>query len=154
YAPNGAQNASFFSQIEGYDDVHPEDPDGPDGPKKAPEPKAKEMSGLKVVDDYTFTVTLKAPFSIFPTMLGYSAFYPMPDAFFQMDPDEFGRQPIGNGPVKFVSWQDNVEIKLTRFDEYTLDDKVKIKDVVVKLYQDDTAAYNDLLAGNLDFLQQ
>lgn len=154
YAPNGAQNASFFSQIEGFADVHPEDPDGPDGPKKAPEPKAKEMSGLKVVDDYTFTVTLSAPFSIFPTMLGYSAFYPMPDVFFTMDPDEFGRKPIGNGPVKFVSWQDNVEIKLTRFDEYTLDDKVKIKDITVKLYQDDTAAYNDLLAGNLDFLQQ
>jgi oligopeptide transport system substrate-binding protein len=112
------------------------------------------MSGLKVVDDYTFTATLAAPFSIFPTKLGYSAFYPLPDAFFSSTPEAFGKKPIGNGPVKFVSWTDNVELKLTRFDEYTLDDKVKIKDVTVKMYQDDTAAYADLQSGNLDFQQQ
>ncbi|MEV1288496.1 ABC transporter substrate-binding protein [Micromonospora sp. NPDC049679] len=154
YSPNGAQNGSFFSQIEGFSDVHTEDPDGPDGAKKAPEPKAKVMSGLKVVDEHTFTVTLGAPFSIFPTMLGYSTFMPLPDAFFTSKPEEFGKKPVGNGPVKFVSWQDNVELKLTRFDDYSLDDKVKIKDVTVKLYQDDTAAYNDLLSNSLDFQQQ
>ena len=153
YSPNGAQNASFFGDIAGFTDVNTQDPDE-DGPKKAPEPKAKTMSGLKVVDDYTFTVTLAAPFSIFPTKLGYSAYMPLPDAFFTGTTDAFGKKPIGNGPVKFVSWQDNVEIKLTRFDDYTLDDKVKVKDVTYKLYQEDTAAYNDLLSGNLDFMDQ
>ncbi|MEJ3743791.1 ABC transporter substrate-binding protein [Actinomycetes bacterium KLBMP 9797] len=153
YTPNGAQGASFFSEIEGYADVTSVDPDD-DGPKKAPEPKAKEMSGLKVVDETTFTVTLTKPFSIWPTKLGYSAFVPMPDSFFTGDPAAFGKKPIGNGPVKFVSWTNNVDIKLTRVDDYTLSDKVKIKDVTVKLYQDDNAAYNDLLANNLDFMQQ
>ena len=112
------------------------------------------MSGLKVVDDWNFEVTLNAPTAVFPTKLGYSAFMPLPDAFFSQKPEEFGKKPIGNGPVKFVSWQDNVEIKLTRFDDYSLRDKMKIKDVTVKIYQDDTAAYNDLVSGNLDFLQQ
>ena len=154
YVPNGAQNASFFADIQGFDDVYTEDPDGPDGPKKAPEPKAKDMSGLKVVDDWNFEVTLSAPTSVFPTKLGYSAFMPLPDAFFSAAPADFGKKPIGNGPVKLVSWQDDVEIKLSRFDDYSLRDKMKIKDVTVKIYQDDTAAYNDLLAGNLDFQQQ
>jgi oligopeptide transport system substrate-binding protein len=153
YSPNGAQNGSFFSDIAGFADVHTEDPDQ-DGPKKAPEPKAKTMSGLKTVDDYTFEVTLGAPFSIFPTKLGYSAYMPLPDAFFTSTPEAFGKKPIGNGPVKFVSWQDDVEIKLTRFDEYTLQDKVKVKDVTVKMYQDTSAAYNDLVSGTLDFLEQ
>ncbi|TDC30366.1 ABC transporter substrate-binding protein [Micromonospora sp. 15K316] len=153
YSPNGAQNASFFADIQGFADVQSEDPDA-DGPQKAPEPKAKEMSGLKVVDDYTFEVTLSAPTAVFPTKLGYSAFVPLPDVFFTQTPDEFGKKPVGNGPVKFVSWEDDVMIKLTRFDDYTLRDKMKIKDVDVKLYQEDTAAYNDLLAGNLDFQQQ
>jgi oligopeptide transport system substrate-binding protein len=153
YSPNGAQSGTFMSDIAGYTDVHTDDPDA-DGPKKAPEPTAKTMKGLKVVDDTTFEVTLNAPFSIFPTKLGYSAFMPMPDAFFTGTPEAFGKKPIGNGPVKFVSWQDNVEIKLTRFDDYTLDDKVKIKDVTVKMYQDPTAAYNDLVSGSLDFMQQ
>jgi len=153
YSPNGAQNSSFFSDIEGFADVNTADPDD-DGPKKAPEPKAKTMSGLKVVDDTTFTATLSAPFSIFPTKLGYSAFMPLPDVFFTQTPEEFGKKPVGNGPVKFVSWTDNVEIKLTRFDDYTFPDKVKIKDVTVKMYQQDTAAYADLQSGNLDFQQQ
>jgi oligopeptide transport system substrate-binding protein len=153
YSPNGAANGTFFNDIQGYSDVHTEDPDG-EGAKKAPEPTTDKMSGLKVVDDHTFEITLNSPFSIFPVKLGYSAFMPLPDAFFTSTPDEFGKKPIGNGPVKFVSWQDNVEVKLTRFDDYTLDDKVKIKDVTVKLYQEDTAAYNDLLSDNLDFQQQ
>ncbi|HET6533047.1 MAG TPA: ABC transporter substrate-binding protein [Actinoplanes sp.] len=153
YSPNGAQNGSFFSDIQGFTDVHTEDPDG-EGPKEAPEPTVKEMSGLKVVDDTTFEVTLASPFSIFPVKLGYSAFMPLPDAFFTQTPEVFGKKPIGNGPVKFVSWQDNVEVKLTRFDDYTLDDKVKIKDVTIRMYQEDTAAYNDLVSGTLDFQQQ
>lgn len=154
YSPNGAQNSSFFSDIEGFSDVNTVDPDGPEGPQKAPEPKTDKMSGLKVIDDWTFQVTLSAPTAVFPTKLGYSTFMPLPDAFFTQKPEDFGKKPIGNGPVKFVSWENNVAIKLTRFDDYQLRDKMKIKDVTVKIYQDDNAAYSDLVSGNLDFMQQ
>ncbi|MER6593729.1 ABC transporter substrate-binding protein [Micromonospora purpureochromogenes] len=153
YSPNGAQNSSFFADIAGFEDVNTSDPDD-DGPKKAPEPKSKTMSGLKVVDDWNFEVTLAAPTAVFPTKLGYSTFMPLPDAFFAGKAEDFGKKPVGNGPVKFVSWENNVAIKLTRFDDYSLRDKMKIKDVTVKIYQDDTAAYNDLVSGNLDFQQQ
>ncbi|WP_328343018.1 peptide ABC transporter substrate-binding protein [Micromonospora sp. NBC_00421] len=152
YSPNGAANGSFFADIAGYDQVTSVDPDD-DGPKKAPEPAAKDLSGLKVVDEQTFEVTLSAPTAVFPTKLGYGAFMPLPDVFFTQKSEEFGKKPIGNGPVKFVSWEDNVSIKLTRFDDYNLRDKVKVKDVNVKLYQDENAAYADLLSGNLDFLE-
>lgn len=150
-ATNNMANSSFFGDIEGFSQVNPAPPAGSD---KAPAPTAKEMTGLKVVDDTTFTVTLNAPFSIFPTKLGYSAFMPLPDAFFSSTPDAFGKKPIGNGPVKFVSWTDNQDIKLTRFDDYTLDDKVKIKDVDVKLYDTDTAGYDDLVSGSVDMMYQ
>jgi oligopeptide transport system substrate-binding protein len=147
YSPNGAKGGTFFNAIQGYADVHTEAPKQ-GGP--APQPKAKTMSGLEIVDNYTFKVTLAAPFSIFPTMLGYAAFYPLPDAFFTQGADTFGKKPIGNGRMKFVSWTDNAEIKLTRFDNYTLDDKVKVKDATYRLYQDLNAAYTDLVANNLD----
>ncbi|MEU5940633.1 ABC transporter substrate-binding protein [Micromonospora sp. NPDC047548] len=153
YSPNGAQNSSFFADIAGFEDVNTSDPDG-EGPKKAPEPAKKEMTGLKVVDDWNFEVTLAAPTAVFPTKLGYSTFMPLPDAFFAGKAEDFGKKPIGNGPVKFVSWENNVAIKLTRFDDYSLRDQMKIKDVTVKIYQDDTGAYSDLVSGNLDFMQQ
>jgi oligopeptide transport system substrate-binding protein len=150
YSPNGMQNSSFFSDIQGFSDVN----NAAAGTKNPPKPKSTTMSGLQVIDDNTFKVTLNAPFAIFPTKLGYSAFMPLPAVFFTEGKDAFGKKPIGNGPVKFVSWQDNVAIKLTRFDDYTLTNKVKIKDITVKLYQDDSAAYQDLLSDNLDFMPQ
>ncbi|MEE3918539.1 ABC transporter substrate-binding protein [Micromonospora sp. BRA006-A] len=46
YGPNGAQNASFFSDIRASTRSTPRTRTA-GGPKKAPEPKAKEMSGLE-----------------------------------------------------------------------------------------------------------
>jgi oligopeptide transport system substrate-binding protein len=152
YGPNGQLNASFMQQIQGFDDVYTEDPDE-DGPAKAPKPKAEKMSGLKVVDDYTIEVTLKEPFGVFPTKIGYTAFYALPDSFFK-DPKAYESKPIGNGPFKFVSRQANSEIKLTRNDDYKGPDKAHIKDVTIKIYNNQDTAYADLQSGNLDFMQQ
>jgi len=66
---NGQQQGSFFSDIEGYEAVHTEDPDGEEGPQKAPKPSAQTMTGLATVDDYTFTVKLTGQNSIFPVKL-------------------------------------------------------------------------------------
>ncbi len=153
YGPNGALNSYFFEPIAGFADLQSEDPDG-DGPKTAPEPKAKEMSGLKKIDDSSFEITLAAPSSAFQNALGYTAFSPLPEAFFSAaDPAAWGKEPIGNGPFKFVSWNDNVEIKLTRNDDYK-GTMPAVKDVTVKMYQDLDAAYSDLTSNNLDFLKQ
>src|SRR4051812_48507278 len=63
YGPNAQGASYFYERIEGYADLQSVDPDGEDGPKKAPEPKAKTLTGLKKVDDTTFTVTLSSPFA-------------------------------------------------------------------------------------------
>jgi oligopeptide transport system substrate-binding protein len=104
YAPNGQGNSYFFEKVAGYDDLQSTDPDG-EGPQKAPEPKAKTMTGLKKVDDSTFTVTLAKPYSEFKTILGYTAFYPLPQAAFSSPgviKAGFEDAPIGNGP--FSTW--------------------------------------------------
>ena len=151
HSSNGFQGASFFEQVDGYKDVHTSDPDGSAGPQKAPEPTAKEMSGLKVVDDTTFEVTLSAPFSVFPLKFGYNPFYPLPDSFFA-DPKAFVAKPIGNGPFRFVSRQANANIVMTRYDEYKGDDKPKFKDLTWKIYETNEAAYAAVVSGDLDFL--
>ncbi len=153
YGPNATQGASFFSQIEGYDEVHPKDPDGADGPQEAPTPAAKEMSGLKVDNDHQFTITLSEPFSVFPVTIGYEVFAPLPEAFFS-DRKAFEDNPIGNGPFKFVSRAVGTDIKLTRYDDYKGDDKPKFKDLTLKVYQSRESAYADLVANNLDFIEE
>jgi len=151
YSPNAQQSASFFEQVEGYKDVHTEDPDGTDGPQQAPEPTAKTMSGLKVDGDYAFTITLYDPFSVFPLKLSYSAFYPLPDAFFT-DQKAFEANPVGNGPFKFVSRTPNTDVKLTRFDDYKGPDKAHVKDVTIKIYDSSEAGYQATVSGDLDFI--
>ncbi|MFI1964047.1 ABC transporter substrate-binding protein [Streptomyces pathocidini] len=143
YLPNKQIGSYFFSDIEGYDDVHPAD--------EKSEPKAKTMSGLKVVDDHTFTVKLKEKFSTWPQRLGYKAYSPLPQAFFD-DHDAWLKKPIGNGPYQVDSFQKGKGMQLSVNESYAGDSKPKNKGVELKVYTDYNTAYNDVLAGNLDVL--
>ncbi|MGI5212112.1 peptide ABC transporter substrate-binding protein [Plantactinospora sp. CA-290183] len=152
YAPNGQGNAYFFEKIAGYDDLQAEDPDG-DGPQKAAEPKAKTMTGLKKVDDLTFTVTLAKPYTEFKTVLGYNAFYPLPQAAFSAPgviKAGFEDAPVGNGPFKMKgTWQHDAKVEVERYDAYP-GEKPKVAGAEFRIYQQLTAAYADVLSDNLD----
>ncbi|WP_214417090.1 peptide ABC transporter substrate-binding protein [Sphaerisporangium fuscum] len=158
YGPNGQLSSSFFSTVKGYDKVAPADPDG-EGPKTAPEPSAKTLEGLKVVDEKTFTVELTHKFSGFPTMLGYTAFYPLPKAAFDGSGKlkaDFGSNPIGNGPFKMSKpWKRGTDqtISLVRDDQFK-EGAAKIDALDFKIYTDQATAFRDLQAGNLDIMDQ
>lgn len=152
YGPNGALNNYFYAPIKGYDVLNPADPDE-DGPKKAPEPPTKELSGLKVDSPTQFTVTLSTPQSFFPVEVGYTAFYPLPKAFFA-DPEAFGKKPIGNGPFQITSGDGDAGFTLEKWAGYKGSDVPKISKAIFKTYTSDAAGYADLLAGNLDFMEQ
>ncbi|WP_151479019.1 peptide ABC transporter substrate-binding protein [Streptomyces albicerus] len=139
---NNQKNAYFFGYIEGYDKTHPED-----GGKQT----ADTLSGLKVVDDKTFTVKLNQKFSTFPDTLGYSAFVPLPKAFFD-DRAGWLKKPVGNGPYSVESYTKGSQMALKKWDGYTGDDKAQNGGVTLKVYTDNNTAYTDLMAGNLDLV--
>ncbi|GAA3173426.1 ABC transporter substrate-binding protein [Blastococcus jejuensis] len=147
-----AQGASyFFANVEGYGDLQaPTDDEG----NVTGDPAATEMSGLEVVDDTTFTVTLSAPFAQYPVTVGYTAFYPLPEAFFE-DPEAAGRQPIGNGPFKaddeFVP---GTGITLSRYEDYAGEDGAKADSVEYRVYADVATAYTDVQGGTLDIVRR
>jgi oligopeptide transport system substrate-binding protein len=140
---NNQLDSSWFADVQGYSDVHP----------AKGSPKSTTMSGLKVVDDNTFTITLSAPIPYYQYKLGYQAFDPLPSAFYQ-DPKGFGEKPVGNGPYKFVSWDHKKQIVVTRNKAYTGPNKAKNGGVVFKNYATEDAAYNDLLSNNVDIIRQ
>src|SRR5450759_4852801 len=97
---NAQLNAYFFEPIDGYKEVHPD----AEGAKST----AKTMKGLAVVDDLTFTVKLTSPQASFPLRLGYTAFFPLPQAAYK-DIKAFGEAPIGDGPYMLEgAWVHNV----------------------------------------------
>jgi oligopeptide transport system substrate-binding protein len=121
----------------------------------APEPKARTLTGLKKVDDLTFTVTLSQPYTDFKTMLGYTAFYPLPEAAFSapgvLDPG-YEDAPIGQGPFKLTgTWQHDAKVEVERYDAFP-GEKPKVGGVEFRIYQQLTAAYADVLADNLDVI--
>ncbi|BFM23040.1 ABC transporter substrate-binding protein [Microbacterium sp. che218] len=113
-----------------------------------------ELTGLKKVDDYTFTIELSKPAADFALRLGYSAFFPLPDSAFA-DMAAFGENPIGNGPYKLASdsaWQHNVQIDLVKNDDYQGGRTVANGGLTVVFYASQDAAYADLLGGNVDVI--
>ncbi|WP_022876002.1 peptide ABC transporter substrate-binding protein [Glutamicibacter mishrai] len=140
-AKNAQLNSYFFESIEGYDKV------------SAEKSKEDKMSGLKVVDDTTFTVKLSQPESDFPLRLGYTAFMPLPEAAFK-DPKAFGEKPVGNGPYKLSEWNHDVNLKMDVNENYDGPRKAANGGIDFKVYQSTDSAYQDLVSGNLDVLDQ
>lgn len=156
FSANGAnalQNASFFEPIEGYDKTNPADPDG-EGPKEAPKPSAETLSGLKLVDDTTFTVKLAEKNSTFPQRLGYTTFSPLPESFFEDDGEAFGKKPIGAGPFKMQSFNPNREAVLVKDETYDRAGKPHIDGVTFKIFTDVGPAYEEIVANQLDLLDE
>ena len=137
---NNQLNSYFFEDIEGF----------------SYEESVPELPGLKVVDDTTFTVQLNKAASDFPLRLGYSAFYPVPDAGFE-DMEAQGANPVGNGPYKLAgedAWQHDEQIELVVNEEYNGPRKPKNDGLIIKFYATQDASYSDLLGGNLDVVDQ
>jgi len=150
YGPNAQNNGYFMKRIAGIKDVTSEDPDG-EGPKTAPEPKAKELSGLKKVDELTFTVELTEPFSGFPATVGYSGFFPMAQACVD-DIEACNEKPIGNGPYKMDGeWQHNQLITVVKSDTWK-GDAGKVEKISYKIYTEIDAAYSAFQSGELDVM--
>ncbi|MFF7883146.1 ABC transporter substrate-binding protein [Streptomyces sp. NPDC020794] len=138
---NNQKNAYFFGYIEGYDKVHPE----------TGTQSADTLSGLKVTGAHTFTVKLNQKFSTFPDTLGYVAFAPLPKAFFG-DHAAWLKKPIGNGPYAVDSYAKGSMMSLRKWDAYPGTDKAQNGGVDLKVYTDSNTAYTDLMAGNLDLV--
>ena len=133
-ASNAQLSNYFYELIEGYSDE-----------------KDSELSGLKKVDDLTFTIKLTAPASDFKLRLGYSAFYPLPESAYE-DMAAFGQKPIGNGHYTLTSWEHDSQIELAANPSYQGVRPAKNKGITFTIYTDYDSAYNDLLADTLDVL--
>ncbi|ROP51205.1 ABC transporter substrate-binding protein [Streptomyces sp. PanSC9] len=138
---NNQKNAYFFGYIEGYDKVHPD----------SGAQTADTLSGLRVTGPRTFTVRLNQKFSSFPDTLGYVAFAPLPRAFFT-DHAAWVSRPVGNGPYQVQSYTKGSAMALRKWNAYPGPDRARNDGVSLLVYTDTSTAYTDVLAGNLDLV--
>lgn len=142
---NAWQGNGSFAPFVGYKELNPTD-----GSK----PATDKLSGVKVVDDTNFEVTLNAPNADFPKLLTTSPLCPLPEVAFS-DPKGYEENPISNGPYKFVSWNHNVDVVLEKWDGFKGAQGFSggADKLVGQIYTAVDPAYTDMTAGNLDMIR-
>lgn len=101
------------------------------------------MESARALDETTLEITLFSPTSIFLNTLASIGIVPE----HAYGPD-YGRNPIGSGPYKFVEWRSQEQIIFTRNDDY-YGELPNIKDVTVVFMTED-AALVAVQAGKVD----
>lgn len=93
---------------------------------------AAEISGVKVIDDYTLEVTIDVPKSYFLGKVSYPTFYVVDRANVESGAN-WWRKPNGTGPFKLAQWNQQQLVRLERNDYY-YGEQAKIKAVNFLLY--------------------
>jgi len=77
------------------------------------------ISNVHVIDDYTVIIETYEPFGPILANLAHVSTRIVPEhAVTYFGDDGFAENPIGTGPMRFVSWTPGVETVLERFDDY------------------------------------
>jgi oligopeptide transport system substrate-binding protein len=143
---NGQDSNYFFAPFQGYAELNTTDCKGVE--------ESAGLTGLKVVDDTTFTIKTTEKVSNLPVRLGYSAFAPLPDSFFTgTGAKDQEKAPVGAGPF-MVTENTSTNIVLEKNPNYGGQYKPSVDKVNYRIYADPTAAYNDLLGNQLDYVDQ
>jgi oligopeptide transport system substrate-binding protein len=79
--------------------------------------KAKEISGVEIIDDYTLRVTIDEPKSYFLAKLTYPTTFVVDKANVAKG-SNWWLKPNGTGPFKLKEWQQNSLLVLSRNDKY------------------------------------
>ena len=73
---------------------------------------------VEVIEELTVAYHYKEPFVALWVGLGYSYCAPISPAAIKKYGDQFGRNPVGTGPFKFIKWEPDRGITLARNDEH------------------------------------
>ncbi len=111
---------------------------------------ASNLAGIKAVepkDDYTVEIATDGPYGPLLNILSleYATGIVSPAAVQKFGKD-FGRNPVGTGPFKFVEWKTNDAITIERFDGYW-GEKALLDRVVYRVVPEESARMLALQTG-------
>ena len=92
----------------------------------------REISGVRVIDEYTLEVTIDAPRSYFLSKMTYPTAYVV-DKNNVAQGSDWWRHPNGTGPFILALWQQEEQLVLERYDDY-YGEKARVNQVEFQLW--------------------
>jgi peptide/nickel transport system substrate-binding protein len=114
----------------------------------------REIASLEVVDELTYRYVLHQPNSALPDLLGPLPIgWPFsPDAAARLGED-FGDQPVGTGPFRFVSWQRDGAFVVERNPDYWQEGLPYLDEITFRPIPDEETRATSLSSGDIDAAQ-
>lgn len=109
------------------------------------------IDSVEAVSDYEVKFTLSEPNAPFLYTLAMPPFGIASKDAVEAAGDEYGDEPVGTGPFKFVSWAKDDKIVLEKNPDY-FGEVAKIDEVIFRVIPDNGARYMELQAGSIDLM--
>jgi oligopeptide transport system substrate-binding protein len=91
--------------------------------------KAKDISGIKVIDDYTLQITIDGPKSYFLAKMTFPTAFVVDKNNVERGSQPWYLKPNGTGPYKLKEWSQGQRIVLSKNQDYVGDPKPSVDEV-------------------------
>lgn len=112
---------------------------------------AKTVAGFRVIDDRTFEVVLKQPFSPFLRMLTMTPAFVVQREVVEKMGAAFGHSPSGTGPFTLKLWRPDRELLLEKKENY-FNGSPKVQGIRYRIIPEDLTTLTEFELGNLDII--
>lgn len=115
--------------------------------------KFDQLDRIEIIDPLTVKLVMKRPYAFLPVALtgatGRAGTIVSRQAVEKYGRD-FGRNPVGTGPFRFVSWRENDSIVLEKNPDYFEKGLPKLDRVTIRLMREASSAVAAMLSGQVD----
>ena len=120
-------------------------------PRSNVKPDCSSIDAVEAVGKDQVVIRLNRPNSSLPTILAdRPGLMVSPSAIRNAQGGNIDRAPVGTGPFKFVSWQDNDRIVLTRNDSYWRSGLPYLDGLVLRIIGEQPTGLRSVVAGEND----
>ncbi|HUH08233.1 MAG TPA: ABC transporter substrate-binding protein [Egibacteraceae bacterium] len=111
-----------------------------DGYEALRDGSATTLRGVDAIDELTLRIRLSTPYAELPAVLAHPALGPIPRHAWEAAPEEYQRQPIGNGPFQATEpWAKDKFIRVARFNDWPNGAPAALQEVLFRSYDVETA---------------
>ncbi|MCD7059816.1 ABC transporter substrate-binding protein [Pelagibacterium xiamenense] len=109
------------------------------------------VDSVNVIDEFTVEFVLSEPYAPFLSNLAYPTGLIVSPAAVEQYGEDYGRNPVGTGPYRFIEWQSNTRVVAEANPDYW-DGAPNLEAVVFRPITDANTRVAEMLSGGIDVM--